>query len=1280
MKRLVLSILLTAVCAVVALFWFGRPSITKRLRVRLEKEITRATHRPIHIDDLSLSVFPLALHLGGVAVGNAPSLADVGRIDGRLWALASLSEWRPVLTLQVDAARVDLSSLPKSEGSPPPATPQASFSLPPLHVKELILTQAQLRFRLGNSIANLTVADLTGHLESGMLTAGLTAGVEVHDVEMQRKTYRAKVHEIRADGGFDNGGLYVRTAQLDGEGITVAAHATATAHRHAVSATFDPGLLGVVVDELSFISGQAQVDGTLSGDLANPILDGRLLIRQGAIARHVLGDLDTHMTRKGATLGFDDLRLVGTPGQVTGAVELVIWKEVPIRGDLSWQGVDLEGLLGIIGRPVPFSNRFTATTAVRGQLDPLDLDVKGSGTLQTPDADAAKDLARFDIGGRIRPHDLDAQLEVTQREQNRMTTRVVIAGEKLGGSLSLNAADLTALNALLPRPVPALALSGQAEGSADLSGTTEHPAVGGTVAMRNLTVAGAQVPRLSGDFRIAAGTLSTKAVRLESAAGNADGSGVLALEGAARNDWRLDLHDLNTDVVLGLVGGLTQVHTPLNGGTLNGTLTCRGTWTDAETRTDLIVKAPRVGREPLDRIEVHTTTTLPQWTLQLDAVHAASETLTVAGTGEGLARLQLTLDSTPLQLATWRGAARRKLTGTVNLHGRVSGDPLQPDGFLELTGTGLGLRGYAVGDVLLRADGARGEWNVKGNALDGAVTLASTIRTQGAPAYTLAVTWQDADLARAQAADPQLQVITSGEVSLAGSLRSPLAPTGTLRVTRFEATREPYRIVAPEPIRVEVNDGRFRIASLALSAPGSRLSVTGEGTIPADIALDVRGEGDLVLLELIGHRFESTRGEFALEAHVAHRAGTGWEVRGQGTVRDAVLDLGLPVAFTDTNGSFTLVGGSVRIDNLGGRAGGGEVSVGGRIDLNRGPAITWKVHELALNLPEWLEERVSGEGVLEGTWKRMTLRGDVEVLNALYDRRIELGDLLPWFKERIAPAPRLDQPTTEVRLDLHIHAPDGLFIDNNFAKAEMRADLRIAGDTDKPTLSGTVEVLNGEVTVRNRVYTITGGAINFQDPYRINPLLNFNAESRVATAEAEYTVTVAVSGTADNPRVQFSSDDPGLSQNDVLSLVTLGQTVGQAQRESGGVGVGDVLALLPSQYTGDVRHLFGVDRLEVEPAYVRDTGNIEPRVTVGKDITDRFRALASSSFGVDARRAVQIEYRVTRRISLLGSWEGNTQSQAGAFGGDIKFRYEFRRIPFSLFGGDRDPAPRSDAQ
>jgi autotransporter translocation and assembly factor TamB len=71
-------------------------------------------------------------------------------------------------------------------------------------------------------------------------------------------------------------------------------------------------------------------------------------------------------------------------------------------------------------------------------------------------------------------------------------------------------------------------------------------------------------------------------------------------------------------------------------------------------------------------------------------------------------------------------------------------------------------------------------------------------------------------------------------------------------------------------------------------------------------------------------------------------------------------------------------------------------------------------------------------------------------------------------------------------------------------------------------------------------------------------------------------------------------------------------------------------------------------------------------VTIGKELSERLYASVWTSVGAQSRQAVQLEYRVTRRVSLLGTWESGTAETAGAFGGDVKFRMEFLRAPFSL--------------
>ncbi|HVO23413.1 MAG TPA: translocation/assembly module TamB domain-containing protein [Candidatus Margulisiibacteriota bacterium] len=1282
MKRLLLACVVLIVCGA-AVLWVGWPYAVDWLRLRLEREVSRATGMPSHVDELQVSLLPLDVRLGGITIGPDPALVQVGRIEARLWTLASVMEWRPVLALRIAAVVADVTQLPKAES--PPRTPVAKpggLQLPPLQLEEFDLADAQLRFRMGKDIAHLAVGHIAAHVETALVGHRLRAGVEVQNVDLERKSYRAKIQIIQAEGGADDGGLFVDHAALEGDDISVSARATALPHRHAVEATFSPGILGVVVDELSLVGGHAHAEGTLIGDLANPLVDTRLTIQGGAIGQHVLGDLDTHFERAGATLRFDDLRLVGASGDVTGAVDLTVVHEVPIHGLLTWHTVDLEKLLGIIGAQVPFSDRVSATTAVHGALDPLDLDVKGTGTLQTAAA-APAEVGGFDIAAHILPHDLDAMLQLTQAQHNRIDAEVKITGTQFAGTASMKAADLAALNALLPRPVPALALTGQGEASASFSGTTEHPVVSGTLALRNFTLLGAAAGRLATDFRIAAGMLSVDSGRLETGSGSAELNGVLALDEQATNDWRVRIHDLSNAVLLGLAYSVGTAKLPIDGGMLNGTLDCKGSWRRAETSTNLVATGLRIMEEPLEHVEMKATTTLPRWTLFMNAVRTPSETLTIEGAGEGDANVQLSIDSTPLSLATVRGAERRRLTGVVTLQGRVSGALRQPSGALQLSATGLGAGGHQLGDLSLHADGTAGAWSLKGTAFAETLTLDATLRMVGALPLSVAVVWNDSDLSQFVSVDRSLSVVTSGSLNVSGALRAPQDLNGSLRMTRFDVRRDAGHVELAEPVQVRFDKGHFHIDSFEVTAAGSRLSVAGEGRLPDQLNIEIRGEGDLVLLEVIGQPFYSARGQFGITAHIEHSVADGWKVRGEANLRNAGLDLGLPVSFTDTNGEFLLLGSNVLVQHLAGRAGGGRFRVTGIIRLPQGPELSWSLRDVGLTFPEWLEERVSGEGQVQGTWQDLTVSGDVEVLNAVYDKKIELNALIPWFKEQITPAPRTGPPAPVVRLDLHIHAPDGLFVDNNIAKAELSADLRISGTATNPLLNGTVEILSGEATINSRVFTISGGSAVFQPSERINPVLNFNAESRISGIDADYTVRVAVNGTLENPRVEFTSDDPALSQNDVLSLVALGRTTHEQPRDTSSMSVGNVLSLLPSEYGGEVsqqvRTFLRIDRFEVDPAYVRTTGTVEPRITIGKDLTDRIRALASSSFGADARNTAQLEYRITGRISLLATWESASQTQSDAVGGDIKFRYEFRRVRFSLLNGAAGQPQQIDA-
>ena len=571
---------------------------------------------------------------------------------------------------------------------------------------------------------------------------------------------------------------------------------------------------------------------------------------------------------------------------------------------------------------------------------------------------------------------------------------------------------------------------------------------------------------------------------------------------------------------------------------------------------------------------------------------------------------------------------------------------------------------------------------ITGGAAGAVYALTVEGSAAGTPfAYRLNSHWSD-DGAAFGAVSTAVSVQSSGRIELSGTLRDLAAPTGTVEITQLDFTREAYHLANAEPIRLRIDHGRISVQSFELTGQASRLSLRGEMTTSGETSLEARGEGDLAVLELIGPPVAGARGPFSIEATLRREARGSWQLAGRAMARDASLDIGLPVAFTKLSTDVRLTGSSIVVDALNGRAGGGHVAVHGSIDLNRGPALSWTLQDVGFTPARGFEARVTGKGTLSGEWSAPLLDGDVEVLNALYDRNIELEDLLGWVKEQLLPAPRTNlSASRQLMLNLRIYSRGGVFMDNDIGEVEVWLNLQLTGDATNPSVSGTVGILDGEVTVRGRKFIVTGGSIDFRDPHRINPVLNISAESQITTTDTDYVVSVAVTGTAEQPRVQFSAEDPSLTQNDVLGLVAFGQTSTQLQHSQRGAGSVGSLVLLP---TGGVQKQFGelvgVDRFEVTAAQSRDTTAIEPRVTIGKDLTEQLRAVVWTQFGIQARRAVQLEYRVTRRFSLLGSWESETDASAGAFGGDVKFRFDFYRVPFSLLSAPSADSTQSDAR
>jgi translocation and assembly module TamB len=157
-----------------------------------------------------------------------------------------------------------------------------------------------------------------------------------------------------------------------------------------------------------------------------------------------------------------------------------------------------------------------------------------------------------------------------------------------------------------------------------------------------------------------------------------------------------------------------------------------------------------------------------------------------------------------------------------------------------------------------------------------------------------------------------------------------------------------------------------------------------------------------------------------------------------------------------------------------------------------------------------------------------------------------------------------------------------------------------------------------------------------------------------------YRIKLNLDGQFNQFNVSLSSDDPGLKETDILSLLTVGQTGGQLKGLEGGVGAGEATSFVTGKLQDVVeerlKFITGLDRFQVDPHLSRITGTVEPGVTVSKRLLgDKMFVTYSSAVNSTEEQIIKLEYFLNKNVSLIG-----VRDERGIIGGDVQFRFEFR--------------------
>jgi translocation and assembly module TamB len=502
-----------------------------------------------------------------------------------------------------------------------------------------------------------------------------------------------------------------------------------------------------------------------------------------------------------------------------------------------------------------------------------------------------------------------------------------------------------------------------------------------------------------------------------------------------------------------------------------------------------------------------------------------------------------------------------------------------------------------------------------------------------------------------------------GTLQVRGPLRSPRALKAVAELQSFSLEVDRVQVQSVGPVRFEVADQVLMIENLHLAGSGTDFTAHGRahlnGTQELDLGLD--GSVNLTLLQ-------------AFNPKILARGNLNVNLNASGPLSQPVLQGRLelkntfvshndfPSGLSDLNGVLLFDRSRIQIEKLSGTTGGGTIALTGSATYQSGVLqldFGATAHGVRLRYPPGVSSTADADLRLTGSTNAALLSGDVVVTKLAVTPGFDFGAYIEKSKQS-AVFTHTDSLESRLKLDLHVVTTPELQMQTAIARLSGNADLRVRGTAERPAILGRAEVLEGEISFNGTKYKLERGDVTFANPARTQPIIDLQATTRVR----DYDITVQFRGdasVANGLKVTWQSE-PQLPEADVIALLALGRTRAEsaAAGSAGSFGFGGeasnllINQALNSTVNSRLQRLFGASRVKIDPQGLANETNLVrgPQVTVEQQVASNLTLTYSTNVSVSSQQIIQVEYNVTRNISIVALRDQN---------GVVSFDFKIRR-------------------
>ncbi len=485
------------------------------------------------------------------------------------------------------------------------------------------------------------------------------------------------------------------------------------------------------------------------------------------------------------------------------------------------------------------------------------------------------------------------------------------------------------------------------------------------------------------------------------------------------------------------------------------------------------------------------------------------------------------------------------------------------------------------------------------------------------------------------------------------------------------------------PVQVTFDGGDYKFERAHFLGPSSDLTLRGGGQIGGAIATSILAETDLSLLQTLSPMVRDAGGKLKLELRLSGMP-TDPEVIGIAELENGELAVAsFSERLSDLNGKVRFSSRRVSIEAFEAEFAGGRVRISGDAKLRD---LSLHEYDLRIQGEDFVLHPATGVEVAGDTDLRLrwqdgerlpVLSGIVDLDRVVYSRpmvllqNLSLGEL---SKQKRTDYSQYFAHKDRLALNIRIRAQDNIRIANNVIDAELRIQddeqpFRIVGTDQRFGALGSLEITRGTFLFRNVNFDIRRGIIDFDDPTKLSPNFNVEAQTEIRRTTGlgpSWRISLRLYGSSETFRLETSSE-PALSQEDIVLLLTMGMTRAEADQLQTGDLTGTAALEALATVTGinrEVRRAVPIiDDFQISSQYSPVTNQPEPKITVGKRLSDRLRMSASTGLGDSRQIQTALEWRLSDQTSIQTAYDNinaETASSLGNIGLDIRWRLEFK--------------------